>query len=81
MTEEQKEKVRGHFNKKSKREQLKTLEVLSEPWIQNGALTENAKTLDEIFALADKSYSAKRKAADKINGKSHLTPPKKKRKK
>jgi len=55
MTDEQREKAVAAFKSKSKREQIMALEKLSEPWIKQGAISSNAKSIEEILELMDKS--------------------------
>lgn len=70
--------IRDQFNSKSKREQLKILEQLSAPYIEQKVISSNAKTLDEIFAFQDKSLETKNNIY-KFKNNSNLPPKKKKR--
>lgn len=57
MNDKQKSIAEG-FKKKSNREKLEILAVLSKPWIAQGAITRPVNTLEEIFDLQDKSITA-----------------------
>jgi len=60
------------FNKKTKREQLKLIEILAQPWIKSEAIKEVPKDINVILDLQFKSKEAERIVLNKEN--SNFTP-------
>lgn len=88
MTNEQEQAAIAYFEKLPNRKKVEMLAELSKPFIEKGAITHNAATIQEILELREKCKEAKRDfrkatlpGTNISFGNSSITPPKKKRKK